>query len=117
MRTSILNTATTEQMGCIRFFFFRLYKIYKLVFIVSLILVPVAYPMHDGLYAAAYETYEKEVSPDTLHKSLTLPDSHARNDVRSGNQGSRGSWSESQPFPSLRGLAVRHRLRSRQGRP
>ena len=32
MRTSILNTATTEQMGCIRFFFFRLYKIYKLVF-------------------------------------------------------------------------------------
>ena len=36
MRTSILNTATTEQMGCIRFFFFRLYKIYKLVFIYSL---------------------------------------------------------------------------------
>ena len=25
MRTSILNTATTEQMGCIIFFFFRLY--------------------------------------------------------------------------------------------
>ena len=87
------------------------------LFIVSSTLEPTAYPTHDGQYAAAYETYEKEVSPDTLHKSLTLPDSHARNDIRSGNQGSRGSWSESQPFPSLRGLAVRHRLRSRQGRP
>ena len=32
MRTSILNTATTEQMGCISFFFFRLHEIYKLVF-------------------------------------------------------------------------------------
>ena len=29
MRTSILNTATTEQMGCIIFFFFRLHEIYK----------------------------------------------------------------------------------------
>ena len=54
MRTSILNTATTEQMGCISFFFFRLHEIYKLVFIVSLILEPVAYPMRDGPYAAAY---------------------------------------------------------------
>ena len=33
MRTSILNTATTEQMGCISFFFFRLHEIYKLLFI------------------------------------------------------------------------------------
>nr|WP_300654547.1 hypothetical protein [uncultured Anaerobutyricum sp.] len=33
MRTSILNTATTEQMGCIIFFFFRLHEIYKFVFI------------------------------------------------------------------------------------
>ena len=32
MRTSILNTATTEQMGCIIFFFFRLHEIYKLRF-------------------------------------------------------------------------------------
>ena len=87
------------------------------LFIVSSTLEPTAYPTHDGQYAAAYETYEKEVSPDTLHKSLTLPDSHARNDVRSGNQGSRGSWSESQPFPSLRGLAVRHRLRILTDKP
>ena len=61
------------------------------LFIVSSTLEPTAYPTHDGQYAAAYETYEKEVSPDTPHKSLTLPDSHVRNDVRSGNQGSRGS--------------------------
>ena len=91
MRTSILNTATTEQMGCIRFFFFRLYKIYKLVFIVSLILVPVAYPMHDGLYAAAYETYVRVVSRDIPRKSLILPDSHGRNDAHCGNRGSRDS--------------------------
>ena len=31
MRTGILNTATTEQMGYIIFFFFRLYQIYKSV--------------------------------------------------------------------------------------
>ena len=29
MRTSILNTETTEQMGCIIFFFFRLHEIYR----------------------------------------------------------------------------------------
>ena len=29
MRMSILSTATTEQMGYIIFFFFRLYQIYK----------------------------------------------------------------------------------------
>jgi len=34
MRTSILNTATTEQMGCILFFFFRLHEMYKSVVIV-----------------------------------------------------------------------------------
>ena len=34
MRMSILNTATTEQMGCgIVCFFFRLYEIYKFVFL------------------------------------------------------------------------------------
>ena len=32
MRMSILNTATTEQMGYIIFFFFRLHEIYKSVF-------------------------------------------------------------------------------------
>ena len=32
MRTSILNTATTEQMGYLIFFFFRLHEIYKSVF-------------------------------------------------------------------------------------
>ena len=31
MRMSILNTATTEQMRCIIFFFFRLHEIYKSV--------------------------------------------------------------------------------------
>ena len=33
MRMSIINTATTEQMGYIIFFFFRLHEIYKLVVI------------------------------------------------------------------------------------
>ena len=33
MRVGILNTATTEQMGCIIFFFFRLHEIYKLRFL------------------------------------------------------------------------------------
>ena len=32
MRRSILNTVTTEQMGCIIFFFFRLHEIYKFIF-------------------------------------------------------------------------------------
>ena len=50
MRTSILNTATTEQMGCIRFFFFRLYKIYKLVFIYSLEDYSSASSMYHGTY-------------------------------------------------------------------
>ena len=85
------------------------------LFIVSSTLEPTAYPTHDGQYAAAYETYEKEVSPDTLHKSLTLPDSHARNDVRSGNQGSRGSWSESQPFPFVDWLSTTAYAAARAG--
>ena len=91
MRTSILNTATTEQMGCISFFFFRLHEIYKLVFIVSLILEPVAYPMRDGPYVAAYETYVRVVSQGIPRKSSILPDSHGRNGARCGNRGSRGS--------------------------
>ena len=90
MRTSILNTATPEQMGCISFFFFRLHEIYKLVFIVSLILEPVAYPMRDGPYAAAYETYVRVVSQGIPRKFLILPDSHGRNGARCGNRGSRG---------------------------
>ena len=47
MRTSILNTATTEQMGCIIFFFFRLHEIYRSVFIL-LVLILLFLPYMDG---------------------------------------------------------------------
>ena len=92
--TNMLYLSSRERQLCLRqppiYRFFN-FACGNPLFIVSSTLEPTAYPTHDGQYAAAYETYEKEVSPDTLHKSLTLPDSHARNDVRSGNQGSRGS--------------------------
>ena len=38
MRMSILNVATTEQMGYIIFFFFRLHQIYKSVSIGIMVL-------------------------------------------------------------------------------